>query len=162
MNPTLRAMRKRLIDAALAYPGAYEDHPWGETVVKVGKSKGKVFVFCGLDEAGDTLHLTAKLPNTGAMALGLPFAKPTGYNLGKSGWVSASFTDPDEVPEPMLLEWIDESYRAVAPKKLIAERDGEPPQVGARVPARSSRKKTKKKTSAAKSATSAKKRKTKR
>lgn len=121
MNPTLRAIRNRMIKAALAYPGAREDHPWGETVVKV---KDKVFAFCGLAQGGDTLHLTAKLPITGAMALGLPFAKPTGYNLGKSGWVSASFSDPDEVPEPLLLEWIDESYRAIAPKKLIAELDG--------------------------------------
>jgi CheY-like chemotaxis protein len=49
----------------------------------------------------------------------MPFAKPTGYGLGKSGWVSTSFDDGDQDPVPLLLEWIDESYRAVAPKRLV-------------------------------------------
>ena len=31
---------------ALTFPGSHEDHPWGETVVKV---KGKIFVFLGED-----------------------------------------------------------------------------------------------------------------
>lgn len=33
-----------LRDFALDYPGAHEDFPWGERVVKV---KGKVFLFLG-------------------------------------------------------------------------------------------------------------------
>jgi hypothetical protein len=53
------------------------------------------------------------------VALMLPFTKPTGYGLGKSGWVSASFADGDDPPVEMLKEWIDESYRAQAPKKLV-------------------------------------------
>ena len=56
----------------------------------------------------------------------LPFTKPTGYGLGKSGWVSASFPD-GQIPVDMLKEWIDESYRAQAPKKLIAQLDGKSP-----------------------------------
>ena len=44
--------------AALAYPEAYEDHPWGETVVKV---RGKVFVFFGM--GGPGVSLTVKLPD---------------------------------------------------------------------------------------------------
>ena len=58
------------------------------------------------------------------MALGLPFCKPTGYNLGKSGWVSATFSRVDEVPIQVVVEWIDESYRAVAPKGLVKKLDG--------------------------------------
>jgi hypothetical protein len=34
--------------------------------------------------------------------------------------VSASFGEKDDVPVSLLLEWIDESYRAIAPKKLVA------------------------------------------
>ena len=70
---------------------------------------------------GDELGLSVKLPESGPMALLLPFAKPTGYGLGKSGWVSAHFVASDDPPLGMLREWIDESYRAVAPKKLAAK-----------------------------------------
>jgi predicted DNA-binding protein (MmcQ/YjbR family) len=38
--------------------------------------------------------------------------------LGKSGWVSARLAKGDEVPLPLLREWIDESYEAIAPKRL--------------------------------------------
>lgn len=53
------------------------------------------------------------------IALDLPFAEPTGYGLGKSGGVSARFAKVSEVPLDLLKAWIDESYRAIAPKKLV-------------------------------------------
>ncbi len=59
------------------------------------------------------------------MALGLPFVKPTGYGLGKAGWVSATFTRAADVSAPMILEWIEESYRSIAPKKLVKQLDGD-------------------------------------
>ena len=37
---------------------------------------------------GQPLGISCKLPQSGEAALMLPFAKPTGYGLGKSGWVS--------------------------------------------------------------------------
>ncbi|TMA15053.1 MAG: MmcQ/YjbR family DNA-binding protein, partial [Deltaproteobacteria bacterium] len=108
---TIAEAKKKLLKAALAYPDAWKDHPWGETVVKVGK---KVFVFFGLPRAG--LHVTCKLPHSFDVALStLPFAESTGYGLGASGWVTATFEGKDGVPVPLLLEWIEESYRAVAP-----------------------------------------------
>jgi predicted DNA-binding protein (MmcQ/YjbR family) len=100
---------------ALGYPGAWEDTPWGERVAKVGK---KVFLFMGRAE-GD-LTLSVKLPDSATLALGLPFTEPTGYGLGKSGWVTARFGPRDEAPVEILEQWIDESYRAVAPRKLVA------------------------------------------
>jgi predicted DNA-binding protein (MmcQ/YjbR family) len=100
---------------ALSYPSAYEDFPWGETVIKVAK---KVFLFLGL--ASDGLHLSVKLPQSASLALSLPFASPTGYNLGRSGWVTARFGSRENPPLPVLRQWIDESYRAVAPKRLVA------------------------------------------
>jgi predicted DNA-binding protein (MmcQ/YjbR family) len=101
---------------ALSLPGAWEDHPWGETVAKVGK---KVFVFLGMPGAG--LSLTAKLPITYPTALANRFAAPTGYRLGDSGWVTARFEPGAVVPLDLLKSWIDESYRAVAPKRLAAQ-----------------------------------------
>jgi hypothetical protein len=65
-----------------------------------------------------------KLPQSRAVALMLPFTEPTGYGLGKSGWVSARFPDGKPLPVPMLKAWIDESYRAQAPKKLVATLSG--------------------------------------
>jgi predicted DNA-binding protein (MmcQ/YjbR family) len=100
---------------ALGFPEAYEEFPWGERVAKVN---GKVFVFLGMD--GDTLGLSVKLPQSGMLALGLPFASPTGYGLGKAGWVTAKFGRREKAPVDLLRSWIEESYRAVAPKKLVA------------------------------------------
>lgn len=105
---------------ALAYPGAWEDHPWGETVVKVGK---KVFVFLGKGHEPGTAGLSVKLPASAADALELPFAEPTGYGLGKSGWVSFRFGPGDRPPMEALRRWLEESYRAVAPKKLVKALD---------------------------------------
>lgn len=107
---------KALRDYALSLPGAYEEFPWGERVVKVA---GKVFVFLG---HGDVVGMSAKLPASGAAALTLPFCEPTGYGLGKAGWVSVRFAKGEKAPIDLLLQWIDESYRAVAPKKLARPR----------------------------------------
>src|SRR5262249_16158388 len=116
-----RSVARELRRFALSLPEATEDFPWGERVAKV---KGKVFVFLGGDPVpGGPMGLTVKLPESGAGALDLPFTKPTGYGLGKSGWVSASFEPGDKPPVEILKAWIRESYRAVAPKKLLAKLD---------------------------------------
>src|SRR6185436_9374507 len=95
---------------ALGLPGAAEDFPWGERVAKVNK---KVFVFLGREPGG----LSVKLPDSGLEVLALPGAEPTGYGLGKSGWVSIDY-ERAGVPVDVLCGWIEESHRAVAPKKL--------------------------------------------
>jgi predicted DNA-binding protein (MmcQ/YjbR family) len=120
---------------ALGFPETREEFPWGDRVVKV---RGKVFVFLGrTDDAG--FGLSVKLPSSGMVALGFPFASPTGYGLGKSGWVTARFARGEALPLPMLREWITESFRAVAPKKLVAAFDAAaatPARVTRRAPAR--------------------------
>jgi predicted DNA-binding protein (MmcQ/YjbR family) len=108
---------------ALSFPGAWEDHPWGDTVAKVGK---KVFVFLGVppDERDDGDYaFSVKLPESAEQALLLPGAEPTGYGLGRGGWVTLKVTAADHVPLDVFCDWIDESYRAVAPKRLVAELD---------------------------------------
>jgi predicted DNA-binding protein (MmcQ/YjbR family) len=115
------ATRRAIIDFALGLPGAWEDHPWEETVAKVGK---KIFVFGGMDEGhpgGPGIGM--KLPSSQPMALAQPGVVPSGYGLGKAGWVSVSLAQ-FPLPEDVLREWVLESYRAVAPKKLVAELDG--------------------------------------
>jgi len=114
LRPAARALRA----FALRFPGAAEDFPWGERVVKAG---GKVFVFLGLDPVRDgPLSLSVKLPESGEEARDLPFVRPTGYGLGKAGWITATLAPPARPPIDLLKAWIEESYRAVAPKKLAA------------------------------------------
>jgi predicted DNA-binding protein (MmcQ/YjbR family) len=97
----------------LAYPGAHTKSPWpGHLDLAVND---KTFAYLSVE--GEPFSISCKLPQSGAAALTLPNTKPTGYGLGKSGWVSATFRDA--VPVAMLKEWIDESYRAQAPKKLV-------------------------------------------
>jgi predicted DNA-binding protein (MmcQ/YjbR family) len=103
------ALRKH----ALSFPGSYEEFPWGERVIKVNK---KIFAFMHGDAR--MLRLTVKLPRSYGAALLAPFAKPTGYNLGRAGWVTASFAAGDQVPYDILRAWIAESYRAIAPRRL--------------------------------------------
>ena len=107
-----------LRQAALGYPQTTEDFPWGHSAFKV---KGKAFVFMSVHEG--VLRLSLKLPLSGRVALTFPFASPTGYGLGKSGWVTAQFGAGDDVPTHMLEEWIDESFRAIAPKRVVAKLD---------------------------------------
>jgi predicted DNA-binding protein (MmcQ/YjbR family) len=109
-------MRAALREYAFGFPGAWEDHPWGESVAKVDK---KIFAFFGV-EGHVKMHL--KLPHSADAALGVPGAAPTGYGLGKAGWVSIPL-DGELPPVEILREWIDESYRAVATKKRIKELD---------------------------------------
>ncbi|MEM7445490.1 MAG: MmcQ/YjbR family DNA-binding protein [Pseudomonadota bacterium] len=100
---------------ALGYPETKEDFPWGHSAFKV---KGKK-VFCFLSSRNDGgFSCSMKLPYRAEDALRLPFTEPTGYGLGRSGWVSFTFGPDDDVPNDDLADWLDESWRAVAPKSL--------------------------------------------
>jgi predicted DNA-binding protein (MmcQ/YjbR family) len=122
-----RRLMARLADTlrgfAFGLPEAWEDHPWGESVAKVGK---KVFVFFGADAgvaAPDApVHLTVKLPQSEEEALALPFVEPTGYGLERGHWVTVHA--PADWPAEMLTAWIEESYRAVASRSLRARLSG--------------------------------------
>ena len=120
VKKTLASMELQLRDFAMRFPEATEDHPWGHIAVKV---KGKAFVFLGGEKGADELSITVKLPQSRDLAADLPFAEPSGYGLGKSGWVTARFARAADVPTDLLHAWIQESYRAIAPKKLAARID---------------------------------------
>jgi predicted DNA-binding protein (MmcQ/YjbR family) len=97
---------------ALSFPDAWEDHPWGEDVVKVGK---KVFVFLG--RSPDTgVGIGVKLPRSLLYARSRPFTGPIGYGMDRSGWIAARFEKGVDVPVDLMKEWIAESYAAVAPR----------------------------------------------
>jgi predicted DNA-binding protein (MmcQ/YjbR family) len=111
---SLESVGRQLLAQALAYPEAAEDFPWGERVVKVRK---KIFAFLAFGP--DTLSLTVKLPASHAFAVMFEDCAPTGYGLGKSGWVSCRLSPASGLDTDLLGGWLDESYRAVAPKRLV-------------------------------------------
>jgi predicted DNA-binding protein (MmcQ/YjbR family) len=112
-------LRGQLREFALSLPDASEDFPWGERVAKV---KGKVFVFFGHDETGGPPGVTVKLVESHGHALALEGAEPTGYGLGRAGWVNVPL-QAEGTTLDLLRDWIEESYRVVAPKRLVAELD---------------------------------------
>ena len=115
MATSLKQLRSKVRDFALRLPGATEDFPWHERVVKVNK---KVFVFLGRD-MDPHFGLGVKLAASHAAALATPSIAPMRYGLGKSGWVSAKF-ESSAPPFEQLRAWVKESYCAVAPTKLAA------------------------------------------
>ncbi|MBC9724289.1 MmcQ/YjbR family DNA-binding protein [Streptomyces sp. TRM68367] len=119
------ALRKweKVREFALGLPGAVEEFPWGESVAKVNK---KVFVFLGVDDGSYPLGMTVKLKDEAAHAhaLSVPGAEPAGYGLGRSGWVSIPLGEKGAPAAELLCDWVEESYRTIAPKRLTAELDG--------------------------------------
>jgi len=112
-------IRTKLLAFALTLPEAVEEHPWGETAVKVRK---KAFVFFGGHPTLDLI--TVKLDESNGHALSIDGVDPSGYGLGKSGWVTIRVDAPG-LDHDLLCEWIEESYRIVAPKRLVAALDAD-------------------------------------
>ena len=104
---------KALHTYALSLPGAYEEHPWGESVAKVSK---KVFAFLGRPGEETPKTIALKLRAAHGFALSLPGASETGYGLGRAGWVSVPVAS-GVAPLAVLRELVDESYALVAPKR---------------------------------------------
>ncbi len=112
-------LRAQLGTYALSVAGAEEAFPWGERVAKVN---GKVFVFLGHDEGSGPPGMTVKLVESHEHALSLEGTTPSGYGLGGAGWVNVPLHTKGVTLE-ILSDWIEESYRIVAPKRLVAELD---------------------------------------
>lgn len=127
---------------ALRYPEAHEDFPWGELAIKV---RNKIFVCVARTEDGGA-RVSMKLPESSLEALVLPFTEPTHYGMGKHGWVTSTFGPDEEPPLDLLVDWIDESYRAIAPKGLVAQLPEEGPPPAAKKSSKKKAKATKKKT----------------
>jgi len=112
---SLRKIEAEIRKFALAYPETREDFPWGHSAFKV---KEKAFVFMGGEK--DEVSFSVKLPQSRDIAVDLPFTEPTGYGLGKSGWVTVTVRKDTKITLDLIKAWIDESFRAVAPKRLAA------------------------------------------
>jgi predicted DNA-binding protein (MmcQ/YjbR family) len=117
MSKAVDKALRELRSFGLAYPGAHLKSPWpGHKDLAV---KDKTFAYLSLE--GEPFGISCKLPHSAGAMLQLPFTKPSAYGLGKSGWVTAELP-AGEVPSLELFKaWIDESYRAQAPKTLVKQ-----------------------------------------
>ncbi len=110
-------LAKDLRKAALRYPDTVEDFPWGHNAFKVAGKKA--FLFMGEDEEGGW-SASMKLPFRNDEALAIKGAQRTEYGLGRAGWITFRFAAKAKPPMAKLVDYLDESWRAVAPKKLSA------------------------------------------
>ena len=114
---------------ALGLPCAIEDFPWGELVVKVdhpsrrmanGLVYGPMFLWLGSREAAAPA-VSVKLKASYDQAVTIGGATPmTASGLGQWGWLTVPLVGADL---DFVRDWVEESYRNVAPKKLLAEWD---------------------------------------
>lgn len=109
------ALANAIVAYALTFPEAWEDDPWGSTTIKVRK---KGFMFSGLSEE-EVFTFSVKLKETGLDVLELENAEPTHYGLGKHGWVTVRYEPGSTWDVDEIKGWVDQSYRAVAPKTLV-------------------------------------------
>ena len=119
---------------ALRLPAAEEDFPWGETVIKVRRKPGippwrkegvhgPMFLWLGQRDAAPPA-MCVKLTKSYEEAVAVARATPTTISgLGQWGWLTVRLTDVDAL---LAGDWVDESYRIVAPKRFVAELDSRP------------------------------------
>jgi hypothetical protein len=108
---------KALRNAALRYPEAEEGIACKGTAAekRTITARGKAFLFLGATDA------MLKLRESLAEATGLAAKEPDRYRVGANGWITISFGDPASLAMDRLIRWVDESYRMLAPKQLVAQ-----------------------------------------
>ncbi len=113
---TLDEMRALLV----AKPAVSEETPFGPDAL-VYKVRGKMFALVGWNTL--PLRLSLKCAPAHALALRAEFsAVEAGYHLDKRHWIT--ITVDGSLPEPLLLDLIDESYTLVV-KKLPKSKQGD-------------------------------------
>ena len=82
------------------------------------KARDKAFLF--MSGAGPSYTVRLKLCQSQSEAMQLAANEPGRYKVGTHGWTTISFSDSEPPPIDLMKRWIDESYRAIADKKLLA------------------------------------------
>lgn len=108
-----RALRER----ALELPRVAEN---GSCLTRAFKARTKGFLYLG--ETDGTYNVMLKVGDSLDAVRSFCADRPEDCSVGSTNWVTLHF-DSDEAPPPMLSDWIEESYRLLAPRKLVAELD---------------------------------------
>ena len=107
---------KALRSLALRYPEAEEGIACKGTALECStfKAGNKAFLFVGAKD------VKVKLRGSLAAAAKLAAKEPSRFQAGGHGWVSVKFSPDRPLPFDLLEKWIDESYRLLVPKQLVA------------------------------------------
>jgi predicted DNA-binding protein (MmcQ/YjbR family) len=108
----------RLLQIVLRLPGAYEDRPWGSVHCKVA---GKIFVGWGRHDDGEMeIGIRVDKEIQGMLVASDPRFKIAKY-VGQHGGVDMRLGPKPNWDE--VEHFIVESYRIIAPRKLVRELD---------------------------------------
>jgi len=101
---------------ALGYPETEEGIACKGTAIECAtfKVRNKTFLFVGAVEA--RLKLRESIDDANKLAV----REPARFQVGGQGWVNIVFDSNNSAPLDVLERWIDESYRLIAPKQLVA------------------------------------------
>jgi len=106
----LEAIVARLPEAERVDIAEWGDHP-------TFRVNGKNFVFC--DQAAHHLSLKLSKEEAAAVVGTDPAVSPSGYGLGRHGWVAFSVDEgAGDERWRQIEEWVRTSYSLVAPKRL--------------------------------------------
>jgi predicted DNA-binding protein (MmcQ/YjbR family) len=112
------ALHDRLLAIVESLPGAYEDRPWGEVHCKVA---GKIFVGWGRREGGAmSVGFKTDKELQAMLVASDPRFEIAAY-VGKHGWVNMKLGETPDWAE--VEQFVVDSYRRIAPKKLVKELD---------------------------------------
>lgn len=107
---------ERLLSIVNRLPGAYEDRPWGSVHCKVN---GKIFVGWGRHDDGlMSIGFKTNKELQAMLVASDPRFTIAAY-VGKHGWVDMKLGKKPNWQE--VEQFITESYRMIAPKKLVKQ-----------------------------------------
>src|SRR3954454_8866123 len=107
----------RVQQLALALPEAerVDVEQWGDH--PTFRVRGKTFIFA--DGAGSSISVKLPPEEAAALVATRADAQPSGYGLGRHGWVVVQLpADDSDSAWAEVAEWVQTSYRLVAPKRL--------------------------------------------
>jgi hypothetical protein len=82
------------------------------------KARNKAFLFVGQNE--NSYNVMLKLGDSLAEAGGLAAKEPDCYKVGGHGWVTLTLPNEQSPPQGLVERWVEESFRLLAPKQLVA------------------------------------------
>lgn len=123
MAETTEAFRYPVSEKIRAHAMTFPDTVEGSSCVnRAFKAGGKNFAFLGEKDDRCTLRLKLdeSIPDLEARAA----LDPERWQVGKGGWVLLTFPPTDAPKVAELRGWITESFRLLAPKKIVAQLEG--------------------------------------